>query len=331
MIRAAKIAVYARLMKRMGISTQQLLSDTDVDPTLLGDPQGRVTREQYYDVILNMIRITGNPGIALSLGEVVEISMFGILGYAMLSSTTLGQVIRIRRQFHHDTFGSVVSINSAKDVGSGYELTISSTALTEALRRFEIEEFLVEGLTVVKLLTGIDPEIRSLSFAFSPPSYRAAYADYFKCPIQFNATQTSLSLREPGFDTPVLSGNSELHTVCSRHCQQVMQSACDSGQLRDRLRELFLANPSLLPDLREAAQSLGISERNLGRKLSSEGLTYQALKDRFRLDLSRQLLVSGNLAQKEVAHLLGFTTPSAFSRAFKSWTGRTVQEFVRSH
>ena len=101
-----------------------------------------------------------------------------------------------------------------------------------------------------------------------------------------------------------------------------MQSDPDSSQLRDRLRELFLANPSLLPDLKQAAHTLGMSERNLGRKLSSEGLTYQALKDQFRLDLSRQLLVSGNVAQKEVAYLLGFTTPSAFSRAFKSWTGQ---------
>jgi AraC-like DNA-binding protein len=330
MIRAAKIDVYARLAKSMGIGTQQLLAGTHVDPNVLPAPEGRVTRMQYYDVIMNMIRITGNPAIAFSLGEVFELSTFGILGYAMLSSTTLGQVIRIRRQFQNDVFGSVVCINSAKDVRPGYELTISSTALTDVLRRFEIEEFLVEGLMLIKRLTGVEPEIRRLSFSYPRPSYANLYHEYFKCPIEFDAPQTLISLRKPDFDTPVLSGNSELHTVCAKHCQEVMQSDTNSSQLHERLRELFLANPSLLPDLKQAARALGMSERSLCRKLSSEGLTYQALKDQFRLDLARQLLISGNVAQKEVAYLLGFATPSAFSRAFKSWTGKTVQEYLRA-
>lgn len=329
MIRAAKINIYLKLMKSRGIGPQQVLAGTQIEPATLGNPEGLVAREAYYAVIMNVIRLSKDPSIALSLGDVVEISTFGILGYAMLSSTTLGQVIRIRRQCQNDLFGTMARIDEVKGDAKGFEIGVSSTCLTETLRRFETEEFLAEGMQLMKIMTGVDPVINSISFAYAKPSYAAAYKRFFQCPIDFGAARTVFRVREPGFDTPVPSGNAELHSVCAQHCQRVMRSLPDSGQFRDRLRELFLANPGALPDLHLAAHKLGLSERNLRRKLEADGLGFQGLKDEFRLDLSRQLLISGRLAPKEVAHLLGYATPSAYSRAFKSWTGHTIKQAMR--
>ena len=330
MIRVAKINLYVKLMKAQGVSVRKLLAKTHIDPKLLSNPDGNVTLEMYYAVIMNMIRLSGNPAIAFSLGEMIDISDFGILGYAMLSSTNMGQLVRIRQQYQNSLFGTMVNITSAQGYRSGFEITISSTALTETLRRFETEEFLAEGVRLMKIFTGVTPVIRSVSFAYAKPSYGARYKSFFKCPLEFDAPQTVFRVKAPHFETPVQSGNPELHNVCAQHCQQVMQSLPDSGKLRARLRDLFLGNPGNLPNLQAAGIRLGISERHLRRKLEADGLSYQALKDEFRLDLSRQLLAAGKLTPKEVSYLLGYSGPSAFSRAFKIWTGKTVQQFVRS-
>ena len=330
MIRAAKINIYLKLMQNRGIGAPPVLAGSHIEPATLSDPEGLVTRESYYTVIMNVIRLSRDPAIALALGDVVEMSTFGILGYAMLSSTTLGQVVRIRRQCQNDLFGTMARIDEVKENAKGFEINVSSTCLTETLRRFETEEFLAEGMQLMKIMTGVVPVIKSISFAYAKPSYAATYRKFFKCPVEFGAPTTIFRVREPGFDAPVPSGNAELHSVCAQHCQKVMTSLSDSGQLRGRLRELFLANPGSLPDLHLAANKLGLSERNLRRKLEADGLGFQALKDEFRLDLSRQLLISGRLAPKEVAHLLGFATPSALSRAFKSWTGLTIKQSMRT-
>jgi AraC-like DNA-binding protein len=115
---------------------------------------------------------------------------------------------------------------------------------------------------------------------------------------------------------------SSMATSAPRDCKELLIS--------ERIRNLFLARPTSLPDLRDAASRLCLSERTLCRKLECEGIAFQDLKDEFRLELSRKLLTSERRPPKVVAHLVGFASPSTFARAFKSWTGLTVQQAIRA-
>ncbi|MFP2931933.1 helix-turn-helix domain-containing protein, partial [Pyxidicoccus sp. 3LG] len=51
--------------------------------------------------------------------------------------------------------------------------------------------------------------------------------------------------------------------------------------------------------------------------------SFAALEDAVRRERAFQLLRDGQLAQFEIAFLLGFSDPSAFTRAFRRWSGRT--------
>lgn len=72
--------------------------------------------------------------------------------------------------------------------------------------------------------------------------------------------------------------------------------------------------------IERVARALGLSRQTLYRRLKAEGVTFEELLDRLRRRLARRLLREG-LAVKEVAYRLGFSDPSAFSRAYKRWTG----------
>jgi AraC-like DNA-binding protein len=80
--------------------------------------------------------------------------------------------------------------------------------------------------------------------------------------------------------------------------------------------------------LNAAGLALAMSSSTLRRQLESSGQSYQGIKDEFRFDLAGEYLRSGHMAPKQVAYLLGFTSPSAFSRAFKGWSGQTVGQFL---
>jgi AraC-like DNA-binding protein len=87
---------------------------------------------------------------------------------------------------------------------------------------------------------------------------------------------------------------------------------------------------SVLPHRRvlvqDIARSLGMSERTLARKLADEGLNFTELLQQLRRDFALRYLSDRKLHVSKIAWLLGFQEVSAFTHAFKRWTGKTPRE-----
>ena len=60
--------------------------------------------------------------------------------------------------------------------------------------------------------------------------------------------------------------------------------------------------------------------------LSSEGLTFSEIAEELKSDLARHYLRDGDLPISQIAWLLGYQEVSAFTHAFKRWTGKTPRE-----
>jgi AraC-like DNA-binding protein len=78
------------------------------------------------------------------------------------------------------------------------------------------------------------------------------------------------------------------------------------------------------------AEHLNMSERSLQRRLKEAGTTFRTILERVRKDLASTYVHDPDIELVEVAFLLGFSDQSAFSRAFKRWTGNTPSEFRMS-
>jgi AraC-like DNA-binding protein len=79
------------------------------------------------------------------------------------------------------------------------------------------------------------------------------------------------------------------------------------------------------------ADQLGISVRNLQRRLRALGTTYQNLLDEARQGLSMKLICEGDMPLYEVAYKVGYTEPSAFYKAFRRWTGSTPGDYRQAY
>jgi AraC-like DNA-binding protein len=78
--------------------------------------------------------------------------------------------------------------------------------------------------------------------------------------------------------------------------------------------------------LHERLLSLGMSERTLARKLADEGLNFTEILQQLRRDLAVRYLDDRKLHVSKIAWLLGFHEVSAFTHAFKGWTGKTPSQ-----
>ena len=76
----------------------------------------------------------------------------------------------------------------------------------------------------------------------------------------------------------------------------------------------------------EVARRLGMSHRTLARRLSSEGLTFSGILEEMKTDLARRYLRDEKLQITKIAWLLGYREVSAFTHAFKRWTGTAPRQ-----
>jgi len=113
-------------------------------------------------------------------------------------------------------------------------------------------------------------------------------------------------------------------SVISEHPASVNQPTIPIGKIRSVIERLL---PTGHPTLMVVAEHLNVSPRTLQRRLSDNDLTYSELVKQARITKACQLLSRQDVHISEVARATGFATPSAFSRAFQSWTGSSPRTF----
>ena len=76
----------------------------------------------------------------------------------------------------------------------------------------------------------------------------------------------------------------------------------------------------------EVARQLGMSRRTLARRLAAEQLTFSEIQTELKTDLAKRYLRDGDLPISQIAWLLGYREVSAFTHAFKRWTGTAPRQ-----
>jgi AraC-like DNA-binding protein len=73
-----------------------------------------------------------------------------------------------------------------------------------------------------------------------------------------------------------------------------------------------------------------MSRQTLLRRLKAEGTTFEKVLDQLCRRMALGYLEGGEASIDEIAYLVGFSDPAAFSRAFKRWTGMSPKAMRRS-
>ena len=80
----------------------------------------------------------------------------------------------------------------------------------------------------------------------------------------------------------------------------------------------------------DIARRLGMDRRSLNRHLSSQGTTFRKIYRQVLLEASQRLLKQG-ASVSDVAEALGFSELSAFTHAFRRWSGETPSSWKLLH
>ena len=121
-----------------------------------------------------------------------------------------------------------------------------------------------------------------------------------------------------------------LFDLLDRHARGLAGRAPGEGEIAARVRASVAAElPGREPSVAAVARRLATSARTLQRRLGEEGTSFARLVDEVRRERAETFLRAGDVSIAEVSWLVGFSEQSAFTRAFRRWTGTSPTDFRR--
>jgi AraC-like DNA-binding protein len=148
------------------------------------------------------------------------------------------------------------------------------------------------------------------------------------CKVEFGAGVDEIVFSASIKATPLVGADNHLNEILIKYCEEALaHRAVASNSLRSRVEK---AIATLLPHGKArapiVARSLGMSPRTLMRHLASEGLTFSRILEQQKIDLAGHYLRESRLSISQIGWLLGYQETSAFTHAFKRWTGATPSQ-----
>jgi len=167
----------------------------------------------------------------------------------------------------------------------------------------------------------------AVHFIHKEPSYRAEHERVFGAPVVFGAKWNALKIDEGFLSLRQPPINRYVFGVLSARAEALLKSLESSRTTRGQVESLLI--PVLHTgeqNIERTAEKMGLSRPTLYRKLKAEGVSYEKLLDELRHKMALHYLDGKKVSVNETAYLVGFSEPSAFSRAFRRGTGTSPRK-----
>lgn len=96
------------------------------------------------------------------------------------------------------------------------------------------------------------------------------------------------------------------------------------------IRRLVTVDPGRSCTIERVAEKLGSTPRTLSRYLRAASMSFSELRNGVRAQHAERYLRESTLPIIDIAERLGYSDQASFSKAFRSWTGKTPGEFRRT-
>ena len=312
-----------QLLQRNGLDADAMYLECGLDPLKLDDPRARYPLERTCALWRLAHERIHDPCWGLAAGEVWRPTDFHALGCAFLASRTLeSALLRLERYFRIVVQDVALRVTTDRDGGS---ITITYAPPSEDADIPTLQDACWSViLRMCRDAYGPDLPLREVQLTH--PWQACGYEQYFGCPVRYESDRSGLTFPLEAMRRPLRAVNRELATASDRILSEFDRCLTDTSIAGRARRAILDGLSSGKPSAKDVARALALAPRTLQRKLQEEGTTFQEVSDAVRKDLSQQYVQSGEYDLSEVTYLTGFANPSAFSRAYKIWTGRTPSE-----
>lgn len=310
-----------------GFSGDTLASSKGIDLETLDQPDHRLPLKQFNALWEEALTLTGDAAIGIRVGEVFNPDEMGVVGHIFFNSQTLHQAmdqyVRLFRLVNE-------SMIARFEVQNGLAHLSYACQSPEDYCQPVMDRIMVLSIIRARALVHSQLKMEYVGFIHDKPEYAKEYQRIFQCPIRFNQPTCEIVFKEHYLNFELPKRNPYLHNVLTRHVESILNKLRPKRSITAKVKQLIAKTlPDNNADAENIANLLNMSRHTLYRKLKLEDQSFQTLVEEVRKQKAVEYLESGNYSLSEIAFLLGFSELSAFSRAFKRWTGMSPAKFVK--
>ncbi|MGF9761231.1 AraC family transcriptional regulator [Microvirga sp. 0TCS3.31] len=310
----------APTLREFGLDPDLLIQAAGLDPSLFDDGMSVIPFAALGRLYTLCVARTNCPHFGLLVGQHATILSLGMVGRLMLHSDTMGDALR-----------ALVANLSLQDRAVVPSLTISdgTALLTYAANQAEgtsaeqiRDAALGVTVNIMRTLCGSDWNPVEVLLPKAAPADAEAYRRHFRAPARFNQETATLVFPARDLEHRIAGADPLLRALLEEQISQMKGSP--GAELSDDLRRLLrtrLTSHSCSAD--EMAHLLSMHRRTLSRHLKDSGMGYRALTNEIRFEIARQLLEDTDVPLSQIAAALAYSEASAFTRAFRRWSGET--------
>jgi AraC-like DNA-binding protein len=269
----------------------------------------------------------GDPELGLRLAERFELGDVDLFGYLVRNCPHALMVMHELARYSR-LIGDAIDCQVAS---RGPRVVVSVGLWGARQMAPEIVDYFMGtiGRVIRELTRGIATPIE-VHLARPKPARPASYRNFFRAPVKFEAKRCALYYSEQAARTPIADADTRLLTILEQRAEARLSELPPRANFIEYIRRCVDHQLEVGPlALGHVAERLGMSERTLRRRLKQNGLGYRQLIDDIRRDHALRLAKDHAYNVSMIAYRVGFNDTTAFTRAFRRWTGAAPAKYLQ--
>ena len=315
--------------KSAGTSLDELARAADIDPDRFHDTDFGLNAQQIDRLLAEAVRATGRNDLGFEWGCRLKLNSHDILGYAMLSCTTLDQVLRLCSRYYQ-LLTPMFRMSYQRSDNRAEVIFRPALPMGRDTLNLLQETIAVSAHLQCKSLLRNPSAVYDIYMAMETPPHAARYRELAPARVHFGASPLPgirMVADTWSLDAPLPMADAHAVRMAEQRCRTLLQRYSEQGNWTGWVVMMLTEAEDSQPTLEELAGLLGISARTLDRYLKKEASSFRDLAIDVRNGRAQKLLREGQLPISQIAYRLGFTDVANFSRAFRRANGVSPSDF----
>jgi len=317
-IRVGPLIEVPKVLQEKGINSVEIIDSIGLDVTLFSDPENTIPFATVGRLLELCAARAKCPDFGLLIGQRCGPDCLGLIGRLCQQMANVGSALRnlvLHLHLHDRGAAPFLSVEGNVAVLS-YSIYHPQTEGSSQI----YDGAIAIAFNMMRALCGPAWRPDEVLFSHEPPEDSRLYRHFFQAPLRFDREQTALVFPAKWLDQPVPGADPLLRRQFEQQVAALenLYPRDLSGQLRAVLHTLLITHRC---SLERVAELFSMHRRTLNRRLKERDCTFQGLVDEVRFEITRQLLEDTHMSMSQIAIILDYGDASAFTRAFRRWSG----------